>query len=121
MALVHMFAPHETYQRCATQSSGDNSGLVSASLVLYVAIGPNPLAHILITVSTLSGQLYARPLPDFLAVERSQGILTLAQLVNAPLNQLTKTTAKAANWTSDTVNVVAQSVKQMVDEAYGDE
>jgi len=39
MALVHMFAPHETYQRCATQSSGDNSGLgkMSASPVLYVA------------------------------------------------------------------------------------
>jgi len=39
-------------------------------------------------------------------------------LTLAPLNQLTKTTAQVANWTSDTVNAVAQNAKQMADEAY---
>ena len=129
LALLYTCAPHETFQRytptasplASPGSSSSNAApqpKVSPSPILHVTLGPNPSAPIVMAISTLSGQLYVRPLPDFLTVERTKGILSLAQLVSAPLTQLTKTTSQVANWTSDTATVAAQNAKQMADEAY---
>lgn len=135
VTLAYSFKPHEACQRYIVVNSSshrqdgvNNNGTpthsrlltVPASPILHVNIGPNKDAPILITCTTLSGEIYVKPLPDFISVEKNKGVTTLAQLVSAPMTQISKTTTQVASWTQDTAGVFAQNAKQMADDAMGE-
>lgn len=100
-------------------AGGSTSSANSApSPILAIALGPNRGAPSLLVVSTESGAVYFKALPDFVRWEKQRQPSTLSQLVNsAPLQAVKGTLLQAQNWTQETAGVIAQNARSFADEA----
>mmetsp|Transcript_32207 Transcript_32207/g.44173 ORF Transcript_32207/g.44173 Transcript_32207/m.44173 type:complete len:1891 (+) Transcript_32207:3429-9101(+) len=89
---------------------------VAASPVLCVRIGPNKQSPAVICVTTESGNIFFRALPDFYKWEKNRTPSALAQLAAVPLQAVKGTIQQAQNWTAETAGVLAQNAKSLAEE-----
>lgn len=91
----------------------------TGATVLCVRVGPNEAAPAVLCVSTTMGELYVKPLPDFIRWERGRTPSALAQIVNAPLQAVRGTIQQATSlgaWTTEQANALAHNAKSFADE-----
>eukprot|EP01035_Chromulina_nebulosa_P019889 gene19889-25844_t len=87
-----------------------------ASPIISISVGPNPLHPSIITASTLSGDIYIRPLPDFINWERNRNPSVLSQIVSGHIQAVKGTIQQAHNYISSTTDTIAQNARQYADE-----
>ena len=69
------------------------------------------------------GELYVKPLPDFIRWERGRVPSALAQIVNAPLQAVRGTIQQATSlgaWTTEQAGALAHNAKSFADETLSD-
>jgi hypothetical protein len=93
---------------------------VASSPVLTVTIGPNRAFPALIVVTTISGCIFFKALPDFVKWERGRSPSALAQLASVPLQAVRGSLQQAHNWTAETAGVLAQNARVLADDAIGE-
>jgi hypothetical protein len=93
---------------------------VVLSPVLTVTIGPNKSFPALIVVTTMSGNMFFKALPDFVKWERGRSPSALAQLASVPLQAVRGSLQQAHNWTAETAGVLAQNARVLADDALGE-
>ena len=85
-----------------------------SSPIICVRCGPNPAAPAVITMSTASGALYFRPLPDFISWERNRSPSLVARIVSAPtqvVKDVQNHVQNLADWTKSFVEETSDVVK----------
>lgn len=110
----------------SNNSNNSNNNSVQSlpeSPIVNIVLGPNPLAPSLITVCTLSGEMYIIPLLDFIRWEKTRTPSALSQLVSAPIQAVKGTIQQAQNFissTTETATAIAQNARSFADDALGE-
>eukprot|EP01038_Epipyxis_sp_PR26KG_P005336 gene5336-7405_t len=87
------------------------------SPIISVNVGPNKSAPSLIIITTESGNIFLKALPDFIRWEKQRSPSTLAQLANVPIQVVKQHAANLSVWTSETAGVIASNAKSFADDA----
>ena len=123
LQLLYEFRPHERCLTCVVSGGGRGSVVVPEpehAAVLSVRVGPSLQTPSIVCVSTSSGALYVRALPDFIRWDRIRSQSTLAQIVNAPMQAVRGTLQQAQHLgavATDAAGVLASNAKSFADEA----
>jgi len=91
-----------------------------SSPVVCIKAGPKEDCPAMLVVSTKSGCVFFRPLPDFLRWEKGSSPSSFSQLVNAPLEAVRGTIQQAQNLSSqlrDNAQSIASNAKSLADDA----
>ena len=119
LKLLYEFYPYEDAQCIsATYQTAMNSPLLP-SAIICVKVGPHELHPAVICASTSMGELYFKPLPDFIRWEKTRLPSALSQIVNAPLQAVRGTLQQATSfgaWTSEQAGALATNAKSFADE-----
>lgn len=134
LKVIFTFSPSSQCKAtCNLQKSGKHpmtpslmsfsSNAVGPAPIVSVIVGPDPCHPALMCISTSGGELFLRPLPDFLKWERNRAPSALAQLVSRPLQAVKGTLQQAQNlgvWTTEQAESLAQNARLFADDAIGE-
>jgi hypothetical protein len=124
LQLLYEFRPHEKCLTCVVAGGGRGSVVVPEpenAAVLCVRLGPDLVNPTVVCVSTSSGALYVRALPDFIKWDKGRMQSTLAQIVNAPIQAVRgalQTTQHLSAVATDAAGVLASNAKSFADETF---
>ena len=93
------------------------------SAILCARLGPSDSHPALLTISTAMGELYLKPVPDFIRWERNRAPSALAQMMSGPLQAVRGTLQQASSltaWTSEQAGALATNARSFADEALSD-
>lgn len=122
------FTPHTTSTFCEFKSSisaslpnyipkpGSKSVEIQNS-ILNITFGPAADFPSMFSVTSFSGALYLKVLPDFITWERNRSPSAFLQLANAPLQAFRGTLQQAQTWTSDTAFNLKSLASDAMEEA----
>lgn len=116
LKLIYSFIPSEnctttTLKRDIIRSK--DSETIDNSPIISISLGPSSNFPVVIIISTEKGNLYFKPLPDFLKWERQKNISALTQLASVPLEAVKETFLQA----SEAAGSIAINTRIIVDEA----
>ena len=102
----------------STSSSAFQSVVTGKDVTAIVCVkfGPTPETPAIICVSSASGAVFIRPLPDFVKWEKVRMPSALAQLVGAPMQAVRGGLMQAHNIASEAAVVIAENAKNFVAE-----
>jgi hypothetical protein len=122
LELIYQWFPHDRCLTSILQYKGGGNGVIipepEHAAVIAVRIGPNIRRPAVMTVSTSSGALYIRALPDFIKWEKGIYQSTLSQIVNAPFQAVKGTLQQAHLVAADAAGVIASNAKSFADETF---
>jgi hypothetical protein len=122
LELIYQWFPHDRCLTTILHSKGGGNGVIipepEHAAVISVRIGPNVSRPAVMTVSTSSGALYIRALPDFIKWEKGIYQSTLSQIVNAPFQAVKGTLQQAHLVAADAAGVLASNAKSFADETF---
>jgi hypothetical protein len=118
LEIIYSFRPHD---RCLTSviASGGRCLIPEpeSAAILCIKFGPNPTRPSLMCVSTSSGALYVKALPDFIKWERGCYQSALSHIVNVPYQAVKGTLQQAHLAATDAAGTLASNAKSFADEA----
>ena len=139
---IFTFTPHKNYSYCEYKSQivtnsledtnipGGSIGDVSASgsacsddrelgnhAVLDVCFGPDPLYPSIFAIASISGAVYLKAMPDFIAWERIRTPSVMEKLANAPLQAFRGTIQHAQTSLADTAFNIKSFATDAMEEA----
>ena len=125
---VHAHAPGQHNNSAAFPSASDKlapseSTTLAPAAILCVQLGPDPTHPAIVVVSDSNGDIFLRPLPDFIRWERNRSPSALAQFVSVPMQAVRGTIQQAQNlgaWTSEQAESIAQNARSLADDALGE-
>lgn len=124
LQLLYEFRPHAKCLTCVVAGGGRGSVVVpepELAAVLSVRVGPDLNNPTMVCVSTSSGSLYVRALPDFIRWDKTRMQSTLSQIVNAPIQAVRGTLQQAQHLgavATDAAGVLASNAKSFADETF---